>query len=114
MAKPKRTFADIKASYKTYNPSVEGFGTPDDWRGAFKARMGLEEAQRVVGSKRARDILGLGIACLWAEVVKAYRKRIIEVHPDRIAISGISLDEATRLTKEVNAAFAILAAEFGK
>lgn len=114
MAKPKRSFADIKASYKTYDPKVEGFGNPDDWREAFKERMGLEEAQRVVGSKKPRDILNLGVACTWEEVVKAYRKKMLEVHPDRRVNSGLTEEEATKKTKEVNAAFAVLAKEFGK
>jgi DnaJ-domain-containing protein 1 len=114
MAKPRKTFAEMAAERPKYDPNVEGYGDPDEWRGAFKQRMGLEEAQKVVGSRSARLILGLGIACSWEDVVKAYRRKMLEVHPDRRATSGLSEFEATQKTKEVNAAFSLLAKEFGK
>lgn len=109
----RKTFAQMAAERPKYDAS-EGFGDPEQWKDAFRERMGLEEAQRVVGGKGARAVFGLPVVCTWAEVQKAYRKRMIEVHPDRIAFSGLSLAEATQKTREANAAFAILAAEFGK
>lgn len=114
MAKPRKTFAQMAAERPKYNPEVEGYGDPDEWRSAFKERMGLEEAQKVVGSRSARELLGLALAATWAEIVKAYRAAMLRFHPDRASQNGLTQEEATQKTKEVNAAFAILAKEFGK
>jgi hypothetical protein len=35
--------------YKTYDPASGGHGTPDSWKGAFRARMGLDEAKALLG-----------------------------------------------------------------
>lgn len=114
--KPKRTFADIKASYKRYDPETEGFGSPEDWNQAFFERMGFEEAQRVVSQqdRSPRQILGLGQHVTWPEVVKAYRAKIIANHPDRIASTGMTETAATAACKEISAAYSVLAREFGK
>lgn len=114
MAKPKRTFADLKAGYARYNPAEEGYGDPESWKGAFQERMGIAEAQEVLGTKGPRAVLGVSTTATWTDIAKAYRKKLFEVHPDRIATSGLTLEEATRRLKEVNAAYALLAKEFGK
>lgn len=110
----RKTFADIAAARRRYDPTVDGYGNPDQWKAAFHERMGIEEAQRVVGTRGPRQILGVSATATWDDIVKAYRKRMLEVHPDRIASTGLSPAEALRLTKDVNAAFAVLAKEFGK
>ena len=112
--KPKRSFADLLSSYKTYDPELEGYGDPKQWREAFRARMGLEEAQEFLGAKSPREILGVLLTATWAEISRAFKKKIIEVHPDRCAVTGLSQEEAHRLSKEVVAAYSILAEEFGK
>lgn len=110
------SFRDIDAKRKRYNPQVEGYGNAHDWTGAFYTRMGFEEAVRVVHGKKKspREILGVGIKATWAEIVKAYRKLAMETHPDRIQVTGMTLDEATEAFKIVSAAYAVLAQEFGK
>jgi len=101
-AKRKRSFNDHV--YKTYDPEHEGYGSADDWRGEFRERMGLDEAKRRVGTGSPREILGVGLSATWEEVRRAYRKQVLEHHPDR----GGS-EEAM---KRVNAAFAILGREY--
>jgi DnaJ-domain-containing protein 1 len=99
-----------------YDPDTEGFGHPDQWKAAFNERMGFEEAQRVVRaqSRSPRQILGVGLAATWAEIGKAYRKKVVECHPDRIATTGMTAEEAHEALKRVNAAYSVLAREFGK
>lgn len=113
-AKPKRSFKDLFASYKTYDPETEGFGTPEQWKSAFRERVSIGEARETLRDKSPRGILGVSATATWAEITKAFRKRIIEVHPDRISVTGLSPAEAHRLSKEVVAAYSLLAAEFGK
>jgi hypothetical protein len=114
--KAKRTFADIDSARRRYNPEVEGYGSAKTWTGAFRERMGFEEAERIVseGRESPRAILGLGRDCTWADVKAAYRIHAMACHPDRIVITGMSLEEATRAFKEIVAAFAVLAREFGE
>ncbi len=112
----RKTFKDIMAGYKRYDPTTEGFGSPEDWNAAFFERMGFEEAQRVVSKqdKSPRQILGLGPRASWPDVVKAYRTKVLASHPDRIAVTGMTYDAAVDATKKINAAFTLLGREFGK
>ena len=114
--KPKRTFADIAAARNHYDPDVEGYGSPEEWVGAFQGRMGFEEAERVIHSQEEtpRAILGVGEHATWAEITKAYRKKIVANHPDRIAVTGMSYEAAVEACKKINAAYSVLAMEFGK
>jgi hypothetical protein len=111
-----RSFADIDAKRKRYDPEAEGYGSPRDWNDAFFERMGFEEAQRIISEQdqTPREILGLSRGATWDDVRKAYRAKASAYHPDRIAVSGLSLAKATELLTKCNAAFAILAREFGK
>jgi hypothetical protein len=112
--KAKRSFQDLFAKYETYNPEVEGFGNPEQWKAAFQDRMNLGEARETLRGKGPRGILGVSATATWEEIAKAFKKRIIEVHPDRCKVTGLTVEEATRLSKEVVAAYSILADEFGK
>ncbi len=113
-ARKKRPFK-VDSRYH-YDPDVEGFGTPDQWKAAFNERMGFEEAERVVRaqSRSPREILGVGLSATWGEIAKAYRRKVVECHPDRIAITGMTAAEANEALKRVNAAYSLLAREFGK
>lgn len=104
------------AGYKRYDPEAEGFGSPQEWNAAFFERMGFEEAQRVVAKqdKSPRQILALGPRASWPDVVKAYRAKVIASHPDRIASTGMTYQAAVDATKKINAAYSLLAREFGK
>lgn len=50
----------------------------------------------------------------WAEVQRGYRARVVECHPDRIATTGMTSEEAHARLKDVNAAYVVLKVEFGK
>lgn len=69
--------------YKTYNPSEEGYGSPDEWRYAFRERMSLEEANEVLGDKDPLDILNLKRGASVDEIKRAYRAACMKYHPDR-------------------------------
>lgn len=114
--KPRKTFADIAAARTHYNPEVEGFGSPRQWRSAFFQRMGWEKAQRIVdrGERTARQILGVGIFATWDEIRTAYRKLALDFHPDRAAMNGMTVEAATTAIQEINAAFEVLEHEFDK
>ncbi len=101
---------------KTYDPAVEGYGSPDEWSGAFNARMGFKEAQEVISGqkKTPRDILGVSLKAIWSEIKTAYKAKILANHPDRISTSGLTMEAAVEACKRINAAFAILAREFGQ
>jgi len=100
----KKSFAEIDAARKRYDPVKDGHGDPAEWVAKFGERMGFEEAERVMRttSESPRKIMGLGTMTTWAEVRAAYR-----VHMHRIPESDV---EGRR---RINAAYAILARELG-
>jgi hypothetical protein len=113
---PRRTFADIRASYKQYDPEVEGYGDARQWNEAFFERMGFEEAQRVIAEKGTspRAILGVGRSATWEDIRKAYRSKMVANHPDRVSETGMTVEQANAICRDLNAAYAVLAREFGK
>lgn len=98
--KPKVPFM---SRYKTYDPEVEGYGSPEEWRNLFSVRMGLAKAREVLGSGDAYEILGVKKGQSWEEVKKAYRALAMKHHPDR---QGDPVK-----FKEIQAAFEILEEE---
>jgi len=115
MAKPKKTFADIDAARKRYSPEIEGYGDTSEWRDAFRERMGFDEAERIIHGQEQtpRQILGVGRAATWPEIKSAFRKLVVEFHPDRVT-GEVAKIKATETLKKINAAYAVLAHEFGK
>jgi hypothetical protein len=124
--KPKKTFAEIKAARKRYNPAVEGYGNPAEWREAFYERMGFEEASRVkeeaqkTGRWRSEyriigDAAGTSIneGSVWNEIKAAFRKAAYNCHPDRTKVHGKSEEDAKREFQQVSAAFTILERKYG-
>lgn len=110
--KAKRPFKDIFAKYPRYDPTVEGFGSPAQWKEAFEERMGVREARGVLHGQDPRGILGVGKNATWDEIRRAFRKLALEHHPDRAAAADRAA--ATEKLRELNAAYAILAEEFGQ
>lgn len=76
--KPKRGFMDV---YTRRNKGPRG--NPDQWREAFNVRMGLEEAEAVLGSDSPHAVLGVAMGATLDEIKKAYRKACMQHHPDR-------------------------------
>lgn len=98
----KRAF---NPKYEQYDPSVEGYGHPDEWRSAFQARMGFEEATRVVNEKKRspRSMLGLTEMATWPEIKIAYKRLMLKLHPDT---AKENYNEKTFL--EIQAAYVVL------
>ncbi len=105
--KPKKGFLD---GYKKYDPTTEGYGSPESWRADFHQRMGFERSVEVCGSDDPFDILGLSKNATWTEVVKAYKKAIVTWHPDKHDCSP----ESSAMTIKICAAFEILEKKYGK
>lgn len=61
-------------------------GTPEMWAEMFQERMGIDQAETILGGKGkhadAYKILGIEPGVTWATVKSAYRKKAREVHPD--------------------------------
>ena len=68
---------------KRYNPAKEGYGNATEWKAAFNARMGLDEAKKTLGDSDPFAVLGLSSSATWAEIKSAYRKLAMANHPDR-------------------------------
>lgn len=51
------------------------------------------------------DVLGVSENSPWSEVRSAYRKAMMDLHPDRVSQTGIDPRTATTRTQEVNAAY---------
>jgi hypothetical protein len=69
--------------YRTYNPNAEGYGSVSDWGRAFDERMGVEEAGRVLRDDDPIVIMGFTSLPIMDELKKAYRKLMMQYHPDR-------------------------------
>jgi len=109
--KPKRSFGDIFAKYKTYDPSVEGYGDSEEWRECFYERMGFEEAQEILSgqTETPRSILGVGPKASWDEIKKAFRAKIRQWHPD----FNPGDKHAEEVTKKLIAAYTLLEKQLG-
>jgi DnaJ-class molecular chaperone len=101
----KRGFMD---GYKTYDTS-QGYGSPYQWRAAFRERMGIDEARNVMGDDSPHGVLGVALSATWAEIKSAYRKLARTYHPD--VYKGADAEERM---KKINAAYVVLEDKFGK
>lgn len=87
LAKKKRGFMD---GYETYDTS-QGHGKPSEWKGSFRERMGLDEANTILGDDDPLVILGLTEipnahllrAFTVRKIKKAYLRMAHKWHPDR-------------------------------
>lgn len=102
-----RQFMD---GYKTYDPFKEGFGHSGEWRKTFQARMSPGVAEEILRGtdNTPAQILGVSETATIADIRKAYLKKSMACHPDRCAIHGLSVEEATERFKELNAAYTLL------
>ena len=107
----KRGFMD---NYKTYDAGSEGFGKSWQWRGAFRERMGADEAREVLQEESPLAVLGLAATATWNEIKRAYRALALKFHPDHAGANGIDEQVATEQMKRLNAAYTLLEHQHGK
>ena len=88
--------------YKTYSGER---GSPNQWRTAFFARMGVEAAREKLGRDSPYSILGVEPGSDWLAIKKAYRKLALQHHPDRGGDPELFL--------KIQAAFEILEHNYG-
>lgn len=70
--------------YSTYDTS-QGYGDPEQWNTAFRARMNIKDAQAILAQKERTpsEILGVPPDASPDVIISAFRKLIMEWHPDR-------------------------------
>ncbi len=92
--------------YQTYDTS-QGFGNSDDWQGAFRQRMSREDAEEVIKGQNETpySILGISADATRTEIKKAFRRLIVEWHPDR---NQHRIEEAEQQSKKIIASYSIL------
>lgn len=90
--------------YKTHDGPR---GTPDEWRGAFFERMGIEKALETLGADDPLVWFGLDGTAAWSDVTASYRKLALKYHPDRNGGDD-------SLMKKTNAAYEVLEKRFGQ
>lgn len=96
---------------KRYNPEVEGFGSPSQWRREFNKRMSLDEAKAHVKDQSPFDILEVASSSTWDIVRKAYRKMAMKWHPDK---NPENEAEANEKMKSIVAAYTVIKNILGK
>ncbi len=111
MAKSKRPFL---SGYKTYDPTVEGYGSPRQWKAAFASTMNLDEARAAVGEETPEGILGVTPAALWSEVVSAFKRLLRLTHPDRCVVNQMTVEQATENSKRLIGAYTLLKERYGQ
>lgn len=100
-SKAKRGVLD---GYTTYDTS-KGFGNSSDWQESFRQRMSKEDAKLILQDELPENVLGLQPGVTESEIKKAYRKLMMEWHPDR---NQHRLEEAEAMSKKIIAAYTTL------
>lgn len=98
--------------YKTYEPEAEGYGSPSQWKHAFRKRMSREEATVILDEDDPFALLGLHAKgpVPMSVLKKMYRIQAIKWHPDK---NPENIDEATAKMQKINAAYDFLLYKFG-
>lgn len=91
--------------YKKYDPSIEGFGSVNEWRQAWEQKMGVEQATAVLGENDPLTLLGFTAMPTKAELKKRYYKLCLQ-HQD--CFRANATDEQQARAKEIIAAYSIL------
>lgn len=101
----KKGFMD---GYKTYDTS-DGYGDERQWKDAFNARMGFDEAKKILSNEDPYSVLELVFGVTFAEIKKAFRKLAMKWHPDKNP--GV---DTTKEMQRILAAYTILENKFNK
>jgi len=106
-SKPKKPRPNVwkNEHCRKYDPNEEGYGNVDDWYSAFRERMGLDEAESILGNDDPRQILGLSSSFTSAELKSAWRKYAFKWHPDRHPKDPASQTHAESMFKKGQAAY---------
>ena len=99
----KKGFLDGYQTYDTNN----GFGNARKWRKALYEKMSKDDAHAIL-EKQAETpytILGVSLTASKEEIKKAFRKLIIEWHPDKNPDQLILAEE---MSKKIIAAYTVL------
>ena len=100
--KPKKAFLD---GYKTYDPKVEGYGSPEEWRSTFKERMSQEEATEYLKDNDPYKILNVKKDSPLDVIKKAFRKLALLWHPDK---NPNNVKESTKRMQGIIAAYTVI------
>lgn len=90
---------------KRYNPEVSGYGSPEKWRDAFDERMDRDVAKRLMADKDPYLVLGIPRTADKYEKKAAYRKLVMEFHPDKHPGEE---DKYAEIFKEIQAAYELV------
>jgi hypothetical protein len=105
---PKKKKPFPKTSRFHYNPEVEGYGSPEEWRETFFEKMSLEDAEKIFTQFKDDSpwgVLGIRKGATQDEIKKAFRKLIMQWHPDK---NPDNVKQAEAMTKKIIAAYTIL------
>lgn len=96
--KPPLSFAEkmakAQAKYGTYNPEVDGYGDPKDWKRSFQQTIfSAEELATLLGQDDPLVILGFVVMPTLEKLRKRYRELMMTNHPDH----GGSEEKAKRI-----------------
>lgn len=92
--------------YKTYDTTA-GFGNVKKWKSSFKERMTKEDAAHILKDSKnsPHAILDVLPNATYEIIKKAFRKKIMEWHPDK---NQHSLFEAEQQSRKIIAAYTVL------
>lgn len=82
--KPRlNVFAKDYKPYGTPPPGV--YGDPDMWAAAFRQRAGLdpEIVEEILGGDDPWSVLGVAKGASAEDIKRAYRRKVMDTHPDR-------------------------------
>lgn len=96
---------DFLKGYKTYDPEIEGYGSPYDWCKDFHRRMSREDAEIILHDQSPWELLEISRNATYEEVIKAFRKKAMQWHPDR---NPDNIKQATEMMQKLNAAYSLL------
>jgi DnaJ-class molecular chaperone len=93
----------FKMNYREYDTS-EGYGNAREWNKAFHKAMTGEEADFILShtEETKEEILGIILPASLAEIKRAFRKKLMEWHPD---LNPHRIEEAEAMTKKIIAAY---------